>query len=96
VNIWGTDERDYYIKMTYSVEQTIPYDTIYQEYPSDNHKGYTDGQVIVTAYTGYVVHTYKEKYSLETDERISREYYQQNNYKKRDKVICKIVDTPTE
>ena len=96
VNIWGTDERDYYIKMTYSVEQTIPYDTIYQEYPSDNPKGYKDGQVIVTAYTGYVVHTYKEKYSIETDERISREYYQQNNYKKRDKVICKIVDTPTE
>jgi vancomycin resistance protein YoaR len=96
VNIWGTDERDYYIKMTYSVEQTIPYDTIYQEYPSDNPKGYKDGQVIVTAYTGYVVHTYKEKYSIETDERISREYYQQNNYKKRDKVICKIVDTLTE
>ena len=94
VQILGTDERDYYIKMTYKVLESTPYDTVYEEMPSDNPKGYKDGDVIVTPYRGYVVRAYKEKYSKETDELISREMESYNVYKKRDKVICKIVDDP--
>ena len=94
VRILGTDERDYYIKMTYKVLESTPYDTVYEEMPSDNPNGYKDGDVIVTPYKGYVVRAYKEKYSKETDELISREMESYNVYKKRDKVICKIVDDP--
>lgn len=96
VQIIGTDERDYYIKMSYKVRQTTPYDTIYEEYPPDNPKGYTDGHIIVTPYTGYVVQTYKEKYSKATDELISKEKWTYDTYKKRDQVICKIVSSAPE
>ena len=95
VKIIGTEERDYYVKMTYKVRETTPYDTVYEEYPADNPKGYKDGQEIVTPYTGYIVQTYKEKYSKETDELISSEKWTYDVYKKRDRVICKIVDTPS-
>lgn len=96
VQIIGTDERDYYIKMSYKVRQTTPYDTIYEEYPPGNAKGYTDGHIIVTPYTGYVVQTYKEKYSKETDELISKEKWTYDTYNKRDLVICKIVSSSPE
>ena len=95
VKIIGTDERDYYIKMSYKVRETTPYDTVYEEYPADNPNGYTDGQEIVSPYTGYIVQTYKETYNKETDELISKDKWTYDTYKKRDQVICKIVDTPS-
>ena len=49
----------------------------------------------MTPYKGYVVQTYKEKYSKETDELISKDKWTYDVYKKRDRVICKIVDTPS-
>ncbi len=94
VQIVGTDERDYYVKMSYKVREYTPYETVYEEYPTDNPEGYTDGKVIVTPYNGYIVQTYKEKYSKETDELISSDKWTYDVYKKRDQVICKIVDTP--
>ena len=92
VQIYGTDERDYYVKMSYKVLESTPYETVYEEYPSDNPKGYKEGSVVVTPYKGYIVQTYKEKYSKETDELISKEKHTYDVYKKRDQVICKIVD----
>lgn len=95
VQIIGTDLRDYYIKMSYSVRESTPYETVYEEYPTDNSKGYKDGQEIVTPYKGYVVQTYKEKYSKATDELLSKDKWTYDVYKKRDRVICKIVDSPS-
>ncbi len=95
VRIIGTDQRDYYVKMSYSVRESTPYETVYEEYPPDNPKGYTDGQEIVTPYRGYVVQTYKEKYSKATDELLSKDKWTYDVYKKRDQVICKIVDAPS-
>ncbi len=95
VRIIGTDQRDYYVKMSYKVRQHTPYETVYEEYPADNPEKYTDGKEIVTPYDGYVVQTYKEKYSKETDELLSSEKWTYDTYKKRDRVICKIVDTPS-
>jgi len=93
VQIIGTDERDYYVKMSYSVREYTPFETVYQEYLPDNPEGYTDGKEIVTPYNGYIVQTYKEKYSKETDELLSKDKWTYDVYKKRDQVICKIVDT---
>ncbi len=93
VQIIGTDERDYYVKMSYKVREYTPYETVYEEYPADNPEGYTDGKVIVTPYNGYIVQTYKEKYDKKTDELISSDKWTYDVYKKRDQVICKIVDS---
>lgn len=95
VMIYGTDERDYYVKMTYDVISTTGYDTVYQEMTADNEQGYKDGDTIVTPYRGMTARAYKEKYSKATNELISREEESYNIYKKRDWVVCKIVEATT-
>lgn len=94
----GTDEKDYYIEMEYEITGAAGPEIIYEEYPPDNPEGYKDGEVIQTSYKGYWVNTYKLKYDKETGELISREFDRQSIYKKRDKIIAKIVKPadPTE
>jgi len=91
----GTDEKDYYIEMEYEITGTNGPTTVYEEYPPNNPEGYKDGEVIQTAYKGYWVNTYKNKYDKATGELIVREFDQKSAYKKRDKIIAKIVQ-PTE
>ena len=96
VKLIGTDEKDYYIKMEYEVTSTVYPTTETVEIPADNNpNGYTNGQVIATAYTGYTVNTYKCKYDKETDELISRDFDRTSKYKYRNKQIASIVTTTT-
>lgn len=99
VQLVGTDEKDYYVKMTHKTLGSTKYETVYEEIKeADNKQGYKDGQVLVTPYTGYKVNTYKNKYSKETDELISSEFEALSNYSKRDEVIVKIIkpEEPTD
>lgn len=91
IRLIGTDEKDYYIKMECEIIGSQSPDTVYMECSPDNSHGYKDGQVITTPYKGYTVKTYKLKYDKETDELITREYDRTSKYKKRDKVVAKIV-----
>ncbi len=95
VTIYGTDVKDYYVKMEYTLLATYPWSRVEQEMPADNPDGYKDGDVISTAYTGYKVVTYRCKYDKKTDELISKEQETMNHYNKRDYVICKIVTEET-
>ena len=95
VRILGTDTKDYYVEMHYKIVSTEPYETVYEEYPPDNEKGYHDGQVLVTPYTGYKVLAYKHKYSKADGSLISNELESTNQYNRRDLVVVKIVETPT-
>lgn len=93
----GTDEKDYYIEMEYEVIGYETATTVYEEFTeSNNPNGYTDGEVITTAYNGCTVNTYKCKYDKETGELIERVFDQLSRYKKRDKVVAVLVSTPTE
>lgn len=106
VQLMGTDEKDYYVKMSYKTLSSTKYETVYEEIKEeDNKQGYTDGQVLVTPYTGFKVNSYKNKYSKETDELLSSELEETSNYSKRDEVVVKIIKpeppappetTPTE
>ena len=95
VQLVGTDEKDYYIEMEYEIIGSESPETVYRDLAEDNPDGYEDGDVIVTAYKGYTVKTYKVKYDKETGELISRDYDRTSRYKKRDKVIARI-EKPTE
>ena len=95
IQLIGTDEKDYYIEMEYEVIGSESPETIYKEFEPDNAEGYKDGQVITTSYKGYTVRTYKLKYDKETKELISREEDRVSRYKKRDKVVAKVLE-PTE
>lgn len=98
IRLVGTDEKSYYVKMEYEVLGYTNATTVYEEYAPNNEKGYRDGQVITTAYNGCTVQTYKLKYDKQTNELISREEDQLSKYKKRDKVVVKIVNSsdPTQ
>lgn len=94
VRVWlmGTDEKDYYVKMTYSVLETYDWEVVTKNIQSEaNEKAYQDGEVITTPYTGYDVETYKCKYSKETNQLLSTEYEAFSNYDKRDKVVAHII-----
>lgn len=94
VKILGTETKDYYVEMHYKIVSTEPYETVYEEYPPNNEKNYHDGQVLVTPYTGYKVLSYKHKYSKADGSLISADLESTNEYKRRDLVVVKIVDTP--
>lgn len=97
ISLVGTDEKDYYIVLDPVTVLTKRYETVYEEYTADNPEGYTDGQVLVTPFTGYDVKTYRCLYSKENDQLIAREHIDTSYYSKRDRVVVKIVETlPTE
>ncbi len=101
VQLLGTDDKDYYVKMEYDVKDSDEYETTYRTMSANNPEGYRDGDVIVSGYTGYDVDVFKCKYSKEDDTLISRDYVDSSNYRRRDAVVCSIekvsqsTDTPT-
>lgn len=96
VRLVGTDTKDYYVKMTYEILDTDPYETVEKEFEKDNEDGHKDGDVVVSGYTGYKIRTYRCKYSKSTNELLSREVEATSTYDRRDKVVCKIKEDPTE
>ncbi len=97
VQIVGTDDKDYYVEMDYNILSYTPFETVYEEYPEDNEKGYTDGHIIQTPYDGYIVRTFKCKYDKETKELISREEFTISDYNDRDMIVVKIIsEEPTD
>ena len=94
ISIMSYDDRDYYVKMEYEVLKKTSYSVVYKTFAHDNPEGYKNGQVLSTPYTGYVVDTYRVKYSKATNEEISRTYEARSTYKHRDKVIAKVEAAP--
>ena len=92
MRILGTEERNYYVKLTYEITKVNEPDTKYQTYTSDNLMGYEDGDVLVAGATGYQVKTYKMRYDRETDKLISKDYITTTHYKRIDRVEVKIED----
>ena len=93
VRLIGTDEKDYYVKMSYETVSGPHYGaTKYKVYPEGNPQGYRDGQTIQTSYAGRTVKTYRCKYSKDTNKQISSTFEATSTYSKRDKIICVIGD----
>lgn len=91
IQIMGVDTRDYYIVMDADVVGYTPYEEVFVDYPANNAEGYKNGDVIETPYNGYIVNTYRCRYSKETNEEISRTFEAKSVYKKRDKVIARVA-----
>lgn len=91
VSLIGTDTKDYFVELEYEVLSVTDYETIEVPMEPDNEKGYKDGDVIVSPYTGYKITTYRCKYDKETEQLIERVWEATSNYSKRDKQVCKII-----
>ncbi len=97
IELVGTDTKDYYVDMEYEYLATYGWDTEYVEFTQDNNpKGYTDGEVITSPYTGYKYNTYKCKYSKADGSLIERTFEATSVYDSRNKVVAKDVTKPTE
>lgn len=92
VKLWGKDDKDYYVKMEYEVLGVYGWKTVTKEFSSDNAKGYKNGQVLTSPYTGYKIQTYRCKYSKTDDQLISKEPEALSVYSTRNKVVVKIVE----
>ncbi len=93
MEILGTDERDYYVKMEATITSVDHPETIYEEHGPED--GYKDGQILQSPSVGYTARSYKIKYDKETGEEISRDFEARSQYKRVDKIVVKLV-TPTE
>ena len=90
VTIYGTDNKDHYVKMEYERLKTYDYNTTYKTLSADNPEGYKNGDYIIEPSTGYDVKTYRCRYDKKTDALISRDFEASSSYRKRDAVICRI------
>lgn len=95
VQILGTDEKDYYIEMSYSITNVHEPETEYKEYKEDNAQGYEDGDVLQKGVTGYFVRTYKNKYDKVTGELISKDFVTNSRYLTVNEIVVKIIPSET-
>ena len=95
VQILGTDEKDYYVEMSYVVSETYKPETEYKDFKPENPEGYKNGDVIEEGTTGYLVKTYKSKYDKATGVLISKDFVANSRYKTVNKVVAR-VEEPTE
>ena len=93
MQILGTDEKDYYVEMSYAVLGSTPYKVEYKDVdPNNNPQNYKDGQELVSPYTGYRVVTYKNRYSKATGEKLETKLERDFTYAFRNQVIVRLVD----
>lgn len=95
VEIVGTEERDYYIVMDYSISNTYKPVTEYKDFKFDNKEGYKDGDVIQEGATGYMVKTYKVKYDTESGKELSRDFVTNSQYPAGNRIVARVEAEPT-
>lgn len=96
VQLLGTEERDYYVELSYSVDGTYQPETEYVDYSWDNEEGYEDGDVLEGGTTGYLVRIYKNKYNHQTNKLMGSDYVTYSRYKTVDKQVVRILPEETE
>ena len=80
VQILGTEDRDYFIKLSHEVTDTHEPKTEYVYYTFENSDGYQDGDVIQEGIVGYTVKSYKMKYSRSNGKLVSKDYEATTRY----------------
>lgn len=95
VEFVGTETRNYTVKLDYTVISSNQWELVEVEMTPEEaaEKGYTDGEVLVTPYSGQKVKSYKYKYDKDGNE-LSCEFIDDSNYARRDKQVVKIIYPP--
>lgn len=95
VQLLGTDQRSYYVKLESRIENTFVADTKYEDYKYNNPDGYRDGDVIQEGEDGYLVRTYMIKYDRRTNEQLSRDKITDSEYESIDRIVARVEEEPT-
>lgn len=92
VTLVGTEWKDYTVKMTYEIEDTIEYETVVRDVPYDGT--IKEGQILTRPYTGYTITTYRTL-TYANGKKEGPFKVATSHYNKRDEVIAHVVyDTP--
>jgi len=87
--IYGTDEKDYYVKLESEVTGYTEAGKTYRKVGPDS--GYRDGQLISGGTDGWYARSYSCKYDKETDELISRDPITFSSYMMVNAVYASVV-----
>ena len=96
IKLIGTDARDYYVKVECRESEVLEPDIRYVDYQWDNQEGYRDGDIIEKGTTGYVIKTYKIKYSKDGNSLIGESVEATSTYKAKEQVVARVEPKPTE
>lgn len=95
VQIIGTDERDYYIVLGSSVANTYEPETEYEDFEYNNAEGYLDGDVLIEGTAGYLVKTFKVKYSNSNGKQLSSDFIANSQYPVTNRLVARVEPEPT-
>ena len=96
IKLIGTDERDYYVKIECRESEVLEPEIQYEDFKWDNAEGYKDGDIIEKGTTGYVIKTYKIKYSKGDNSLIGETVEATSTYKSKVQVVARVEPQPTE
>lgn len=95
ITFWGTETRDYSVRISYEVVNTYSPTLLFQTISKDNPAGYADGDTLVESIIGYDIITYKtyiyDDPEIEPEEEIEAG---ESHYEKRNPVIAQIEEEP--
>lgn len=95
VKIIGTEERSHYVVLDCSIANTYTPVTEYEDFEYDNDEGYEDGDIIEEGVTGYLIKSYKVKYSRDSGKELSRDFVANSQYPAENKVVARVEPEPT-
>jgi len=95
IQILGTEQRDYYVKMEYTITDTHDFKTEFEDFEYDNAEGYLDGDILRKGVTGYSVKTYKLKYSRENGSLLTRDYEASSRYTTVNRLVARVAEPET-
>ena len=94
IKIIGTEEREHYVALDYSLANTYTPVTEYKDFPYNNAEGYKDGDVIQEGLTGYLIKTYKVKYDIGSGKELSRDFVTNSQYPSLNKIVARVEAEP--
>ena len=101
MEIFGTEERNYYVMLDSSISNSTAAKTVYEDFPYDNDEGYEDGDVLQEGRAGYLIKSYKVKYDRKTAKELSRDFLTNSQYPAVDQIVARVeepvvTEPPTE
>ena len=92
VEIFGTEERNYYVMLDSSISNSTAAKTVYEDFPYDNDEGYEDGDVLQEGRAGYLIKSYKVKYDRKTAKELSRDFLTNSQYPAVDQIVARVEE----
>ena len=95
IRILGTEERNHYVMLDYTITKTTDYKTETRDFAYKNAEGYKDGDIVQEGVTGYTVKTYKLKYDSATSQLLSKDYIATTEYAAVNRIVAKVLPEET-